>query len=138
MKHWLMKSEPSAFSFDDLVRQKRTHWDGVRNYQARNFMRDEMKKGDLVLFYHSNAEPSAAAGIAEVVREAYPEEEDPRWLQVDLAPVRKLENPVSLERMKATPALASMDLLRRGNRLSLQKVTKAEFDTVLKLAKKPE
>ncbi len=132
-RHWLLKTEPGTFSWDDLAKAGVTGWDGVRNYQARNLIRDEMSKGDLVLLYHSNADPSAAVGIARVVREGYPEAEEPTWSQVDVAPVRKLKHPVSLERMKTVPALQAMPLLRKGNRLSVQPVSKEEFELVVKL-----
>ncbi len=137
-RHWLLKTEPGSFSWDDLAKARVTGWDGVRNYQARNLMRDEMNKGDLVLFYHSNADPSAAVGVARVVRKGYPEAEEPTWSQVDIAPVRKLKHPVSLERMKVTPGLEGMPLLRKGNRLSVQSVSKEEFELVLKLGNAKE
>ena len=132
-RHWLLKTEPGTFSWDDLVKAGVSPWDGVRNYQARNLLRDELHKGDLVLIYHSNAEPSAAVGVARVVREGYPEVDEPTWSQVDVAPVRRLKHPVSLERMKAVPELQGMALLRKGNRLSVQPVTREEFALVVKL-----
>jgi predicted RNA-binding protein with PUA-like domain len=152
MNHWLLKTEPSAFSFDDLIKapRKTTGWGGVRNYQARNTLRDEMKKGDLALIYHSNADPSAVVGVAEVVREGYPDptqfdEKDghydpdaaldaPRWFQVDVKAVRKLPRQVSLEEIKASQALQGMLLVQRS-RLSVQKVSQADFDAILRLAK---
>jgi predicted RNA-binding protein with PUA-like domain len=152
MNHWLLKTEPSAFSFDDLWKapRKTTGWGGVRNYQARNSLRDELKKGDLALIYHSNADPSAVIGVAEVVREGYPdptqfEERDdhydpasapdaPRWFQVDVKAVRKLARPVPLEEIKATKALQGMLLVQRS-RLSVQRVSQADFDTILRLGK---
>lgn len=149
MNHWLMKSEPDVYSFDHLVRDGRTHWDGVRNYQARNMMRDGMKVGDRVLFYHSNAVPPGVAGVAEVVREGYPDpsqfdpadkhfdpksdREDPRWICVDVAPVQALETFVSLEDLRGNARLAEMRLLQRGNRLSVMPVAAAEFREVCRM-----
>ena len=155
-RYWLLKTERSVFSFDDLARapRKTAGWDGVRNYQARNFLRDQMKKGDGVLIYHSSAEPTAVVGTAEVAREGHcdptqferghdhfdPESppDDPRWFQVDVRAVQKLPHPVTLERIKRTPALAGMNLLRRGNRLSVQPVEEAEFSAIVKLGQTPE
>ena len=152
MRHFLVKTEPAAFSFDDLLRapRKTTGWDGVRNYQARNSLRD-MKKGDAILVYHSNADPKAVVGIAEVVREAYPDPtqfdpeddhhdpgsspDDPRWFQVDVRAVEKLAHPVTLERMKAARELSRMQLLQRGNRLSVLPLSEAEFRAVVKMGK---
>ena len=135
MKYWLMKSEPSAYSIDDLERDGTTSWEGVRNYQARNFMR-EMKSGDAVLFYASSAEPSGVSGIAEVSREARPERKDSEWSMVDIRFVEKFPDVVALERLKETPELKDMMVTKRGVRLSVQPVTKQQFDTVRKLAKK--
>ncbi|MCB9915894.1 MAG: EVE domain-containing protein [Planctomycetes bacterium] len=150
-RYWLIKSEPAVFSWDDLwsAPGRRTHWDGIRNYQARNFIRDDVKRGDLVLFYHSNASPPAAVGVAEVVREAYPDPTqfdpaddhhdpgsdpaDPRWLMFDVAARRRLPQPVSLSALKAEPALAAMLVVQRGQRLSIQPVTPAEWEAVLAL-----
>lgn len=147
MKLWLMKSEPDVFSIDDLARDRRTTWEGVRNYQARNFMRDEMKVGDLVLYYHSNADPPGVAGVARVACEAYPDptqfdpksdyydagskKDDPRWLMVDLEFVEKLPELVSLDRLKGEPALEGMLVIRKGQRLSVQPVEKKHFARVL-------
>ena len=151
MRCWLLKTEPSSFSFDDLLRapRKTTGWSGVRNYQARNFLRDAMKKGDRVLIYHSNAEPPAVVGVAEVVREGYPDptqfdrrddhydpdspKDDPRWYQVDVKAVRKLARPVPLDQIRAEKALATMALVQRGQRLSVQPVTPDEFARVVEL-----
>jgi len=149
--YWLMKSEPSAYSIDDLVRDKTTYWDGVRNYQARNFLRDKIKKGDLVLFYHSNAEPSGIAGIAEVVREGYPDpsafdpkdrhydpastREKPTWYVVDIRFVRKFDVLIPLETLRKITALRKMSLLQRGQRLSVQPVTESEWKIINDLAK---
>ena len=151
---WLLKTEPSVFSYDDLARKGPTGWDGVRNYQARNLLRDDLKKGDRVLVYHSNADPPCVAGIGEVVREGHPDptqfdrrsdhhdpssaKDAPRWFQVEVKAVRKLRHPVSLDRMKATKALAGMPLLRKGNRLSVQPVSPEEFALVLQLSESPE
>lgn len=146
---WLFKSEPDVYSFDDLVRDGRTEWDGIRNYQARNLLRDDVKVGDGVLFYHSNAKPMVIAGVAEVVREAYPDPsqfdarskyadprsdpDDPTWLMVDIAPVAPLDPPLTRDALKDVPALADMMLLKRGARLSIQPVTAAEWKAVLAL-----
>lgn len=150
-KYWLVKSEPAAFSIDDLIKSKNktTHWDGVRNYQARNFMRDEMKKGDKVLFYHSNAKPTAVAGICEVVKESYPDftafdpenihfdpkslEDKPTWYMVDIKLIEKLKHPVTLSEIKGNKKLQNMKLVQRGNRLSVMPVTKLEFDEIVKM-----
>jgi predicted RNA-binding protein with PUA-like domain len=148
---WLLKTEPDVFSFDDLLRAPRhtTGWDGVRNFQARNFLRDEMKRGDGVLIYHSRQEPMAVVGEAVVARQGYPDPtqfekgndhydakskpDAPLWFQVDVRAVAALKQPVTLEQIKATPELASMQLVRRGNRLSVQPVTNEEFRCVLRL-----
>lgn len=150
-RYWLMKSEPSAFSIQDLrkVRNQTTSWDGVRNFQARNFMRT-MKKGDRVLFYHSSAEPPAVMGIAEVVTEAYPDDTafdpkdmhyDPRstrarplWDMVDIKLVRVFRSPIPLDRLRQEPGLKRMELLRKGSRLSVQPVRPEEWKIVLELA----
>ncbi len=150
MKYWLMKCEPSAYSIDDLARDKSTSWEGVRNYQARNFMR-EMKKGDKILFYASNADPSGVTGVAEVVREAYPDRfatqkghtyydpkataEDPIWSMVDIGYKAKLAHIVPLDTLKEAPGLENMVVTKKGSRLSIQPVTKSEFDIVLKLGR---
>src|SRR5436305_9974042 len=135
MKYWLMKSEPSAYSIDDLKRDKTTNWNGVRNYQARNYLRDEMKSGDKVLFYASNADPSGVSGVANVVREGYPEKEEP-WVMVDIGFVEKFPAVVPLDVLKTTPGLENMVVTRKGSRLSVQPVTKPEFDIVVKLGRK--
>ena len=150
-RYWLMKSEPSAFSIDDLAKSPRrvTCWDGVRNYQARNFMRS-MAVGDQVLFYHSSTEPPAIVGVAEVVRTAYPDETqfdknshhydpasdpaNPRWDMVDIAYRQKFKASLSLERLKREPKLKDMVLLQKGSRLSVQPVTDAQWAVILKLA----
>lgn len=153
MKYWLFKSEPGVFSIEDLekTKNKTTYWDGVRNYQARNFLRDDIKIGDLVFFYHSNSDPSGIAGIAEVVREGYPDstafdERDPHydpksdkskptWIMVDVRHVRTFPNIITLEQLRTIPSLAKMALLQKGSRLSIQPVTAAEWKTIEKLAK---
>ncbi|MFN8290724.1 MAG: EVE domain-containing protein [Chitinophagaceae bacterium] len=133
MAYWLAKSEPSAYSWDDLVKEKQTCWSGVRNYAARGHLR-AMKKGDEVFFYHSN-EGTDIVGIAKVAKEAYqdPTTEDDRWVAVDLKPVKKLKNPVTLEAIKKDKRLAGMALVRIG-RLSVQPVTEAEWKVVMELA----
>jgi len=151
MKYWIMKSEPDVFSFSDLKkRPKQTeHWDGVRNYQARNFMRDEMKSGDLVLFYHSNAETIGAAGVAKVTKEAHPDhtqfdpksdyydpkstKENPRWFMVEVTFNKDFKRVVTLDEMKTYKELEEMRLLQKGNRLSVMPVTKEEFNFIVSL-----
>ena len=150
-RYWLMKSEPSAFSIDDLIRspEKTTCWDGVRNYQARNFMRS-MAVGDHVLFYHSNADPPAVVGIAEVTTSAYPDSTQfdkkdthydpaskpsrPRWDMVDIRFVRKFVRPLPLEELRNEPTLTGMVLLQKGSRLSVQPVRALEWRHILRLA----
>jgi len=145
MAHWLMKSEPHAYSWEQLVEDGSTHWDGVRNYQARNIMRDDMSVGDLVLFYHSNCKPPHVAGVARVRKEAYPDftaqdpsskyfdpkasPDNPRWMMVDIEAVSEL-NPVALAELRANPLLEGMPLLRRGQRLSVQPVSESHFEAV--------
>jgi predicted RNA-binding protein with PUA-like domain len=133
MAYWLVKSEPFKYSWDQFVSDKQTYWDGVRNYAARNNLRS-MKKGDEVLFYHSN-EGVEIVGIAKVVKEHYqdPTTEDPAWLVVDLKPVRKLKKPVSLAQIKAEQGLQQMDLVRLG-RLSVQTVRPEEWQIIIKMA----
>lgn len=148
-RYWLVKSEPDSYSWQQFARDRRTHWNGVRNYQARNLLRDEMKAGDGVLFYHSNAEPPAVVGLATVVREGYPDHTqfdakdpyydagadpaEPRWYMVDIEYVAPLRESLSLARLKQEPALAGMVLLQKGNRLSVQPVSLEEWRTVCKL-----
>lgn len=150
MKYWLMKSEPSCFSIDDLERLKKTPWDGVRNYQARNFMRDDMKINDLVLFYHSNAKPSGVVGLGKIVSEPYPDytafdpkekhydpksdPDNPTWIMVDVGFVKKFPNVISLQDLKNTPDLEGMLLLKKGCRLSVQPVDKKHFTFIESLA----
>jgi len=133
MKYWLMKVEPAAYSIDDLKRDGTTKWDGVRNYQARNFMRDEMRVGDRVLFYASNADPSGVTGLAEVSGEAVPEKKDPTWVQVEIRFVKKFAQTVSLDTLKTTKGLENMVVTKKGSRLSIQPVTKSEYEIVLRL-----
>lgn len=133
MAYWLVKSEPFKYSWDQFVKDKQTFWDGVRNYGARNNLRG-MKKGDFVLFYHSN-EGVEVVGIAKVAKEAYqdPTTEETAWVVVDLKPVKRLKNPVTLQMIKADPRLANMDLVRLG-RLSVQTVKDEEWEVVMELA----
>ena len=132
MNYWLVKSEPFKYSWDQLVKDKKTFWDGVRNYAARNNLR-AMKKGDQVFFYHSN-EGLAIVGIAEIVKEAYqdPTTDDPNWVVVELKPVKALPNPVTLADIKADKSLSEMQLVRLG-RLSVSAVTPDEYKKVLKM-----
>lgn len=132
MKHWLVKSEPFKYSWDKFNKEGRTFWDGVRNYQARNNLR-EMKEGDLVLFYHSN-DGKNVVGIAKVVKEFYqdPTTDDANWVVVDLAPVEALKHPVSLERIKAEESLKDISLVKQG-RLSVMPLRAAEFDKILEM-----
>ncbi|MHB8472458.1 MAG: EVE domain-containing protein [Gammaproteobacteria bacterium] len=151
MNYWLMKSEPDAFSIDDLrKRPKQTEpWDGVRNYQARNMLRDQMKKGDLAFFYHSSCAEPGIVGIMEIVRAGYPDSsafdpddhhydpksspDAPRWFRVDVRFKRKLRRTITLAELKEQPKLADMGLLARGNRLSIMPVTKRQWDFILGL-----
>ncbi|MCB9898302.1 MAG: EVE domain-containing protein [Planctomycetes bacterium] len=151
-RYWLVKSEPDVYSIDDLARDRTTMWDGVRNYQARNMLRDELSPGDLVLYYHSNADPLCVAGIAKVASASYPDptafdrkdphfdpkskKDAPTWFVVDLAHVETFAVPVDRATLAEDPALKDMVLLRRGSRLSVQPVTKQEFAAVQKLAKR--
>ena len=152
-RYWLVKSEPDVFGFDDLLAApgRTAGWDGVRNYQARNYMRDDMRVGDGVLFYHSNGDPAGVAGLAEVARAAYPDAtafdpahdgydpksrpEAPVWLQVDVRAVERFARVVTLAELRAEPALAEMVVLRRGNRLSVTPVTAAEWAAVCRLGR---
>jgi predicted RNA-binding protein with PUA-like domain len=152
MKYWLMKCEPAAYTIDDLERDGTTSWEGVRNFQARNFIRDEMKQGDKVLFYASNADPSGVTGIAQISGEAYADKfatkkghkyfdekataDNPIWYMVDIGFVEKFPGIVSLETLKNTPGLEKMVVTQKGSRLSIQPVTKSEFDIVVKLGRK--
>ncbi|MGE3275941.1 MAG: EVE domain-containing protein [Vicinamibacterales bacterium] len=151
-QYWLMKCEPDAYTIDDLKRDGKTSWEGVRNYQARNFMRDQMKVGDGVLFYASNADPSGVAGLAEIVREGYPDhtawkkghtyfdegssKDAPTWYMVDIGFVERFPEVVPLATLKETKGLEDMKVVQKGSRLSVQPVTKAEWDIVTKLGRK--
>jgi predicted RNA-binding protein with PUA-like domain len=131
MNYWLVKTEPETFSWDDLVRDKKTVWDGVRNFQARNNLK-AMKKGDLAFFYHTGEE-KAIVGIGKIIKEGYPEPKDKDWLAVDIAPDRKLKKTVSLAQIKADKRLTNMVLVR-ASRLSVQPVRAEEFDVILALS----
>lgn len=149
MNYWLMKSEPSEFGIDDLqnMPEQTEHWDGVRNYQARNMMRDIMKIGDQVFFYHSNCDQPGIVGIMEVVREGYPDflafdpedkhydpksdPENPRWFMVDIRFVKKLPRTITLKELKHKPELADLALVKRGNRLSIMPVSEPQWNFIL-------
>lgn len=131
MNYWLMKSEPGTFSWDDLVRDKKTGWDGVRNFQARNNLK-AMKKGDMVFFYHS-MDDKAIVGIAKITKESYPDPKDNEWVAVEIAPVKKLKNPVTLAQIKSDKRLSDMVLVK-SSRLSVQPVKAEEFDLVISLS----
>ena len=146
-QYWLMKSEPDAFSIDDLKRKGQEAWDGVRNYQARNFMRDGMRVGDKVFFYHSNCAEPGIVGVAEVATDAYPDpsqfdpkskyfdaassRDNPRWMLVDVKFVKKLKRTIGLKELQSEPALAEMALVRKGNRLSVMPVEAVEWRHIL-------
>ena len=148
-RYWLFKSEPSAYSFDDLVEDGVAEWDGVRNYQARNLLRDDIKEGDEVLFYHSSTKPLAVIGTAVVVKGGYPDftawdpgsahpdpkstPENPIWFMVDIRATSRFLRPVTRDMLKSAPELKDMMVLRRGARLSVQPVTKGEWDTVVQI-----
>ena len=149
-----MKTEPTTYSIQDLAAEKKqtTYWDGVRNYQARNMMRDDIKLGDEVLIYHSNADPPTVAGTAAIVREGHPDhtswdakdkhfdpkstQEAPRWFMVDIQLLEIFPRPISLPELREVKSLKEMELLRKGSRLSVQPVRKKEFDAIVKLARK--
>jgi len=151
MGYWLMKSEPDVFGIDDLAAAPRRtdHWDGVRNYQARNMMRDDMRKGDLVFFYHSNCAEPGIVGIMKIVREGYPDHtafdpkekyydpksdpDNPRWYMVDVQFVRRLKRTITLAELKKYKELQDLPLVRKGNRLSIMPVTKAQWEFILGL-----
>lgn len=150
-RHWLLKSEPSSFAFADLLAapKRTTCWDGVRNHQARNFMRDDMRVGDLGFFYHSSADPTGIAGVVEVVRAAYPDPtafdsrspyfdpksapDAPTWLMVDVRAVRAFDDVITLSELRATPGLDGLELLRRGSRLSVQPVSAEHWQRIVAL-----
>lgn len=150
-RYWLVKSEPNVYSIADLQRDGKTFWDGVRNYQARNFMRDDMHLGDGVLFYHSSAQPMGIYGVAKVVREAYPDHTqfdasdphrydpksdpaNPTWMMVDIGYVGTFKTPITLAMLKQTSGLEKMGVVQRGSRLSVQPVSRKEWDIVMKLS----
>jgi predicted RNA-binding protein with PUA-like domain len=149
MKYWLMKSEPDAYSIDDLERDGRDMWDGIRNYQARNMMRDDMKIGDEIFFYHSNCDEPGIVGIAKVASEPYPDptqfdkkskyfdpkssKDDPRWCLVDVEFLRKTKRNVTLTEIKAQKSLDDMILTRKGNRLSIMPVSKKHWNKILSI-----
>ena len=150
MKYWLMKTEPLTFSFEDLkkCKNKTTQWEGVRNYQARNFMKNDMKIGDGVLFYHSVVQPVSIVGTARIAKEAYPDHfaldpksgyydprstrENPRWFMVDVQYIRSFQTPLTLEEIKNDNVLKNMNLLKKGNRLSIQPVKESEWNYITK------
>ena len=152
INHWLMKSEPDCYSIDNLMNAPKQigSWDGVRNYQARNMMRDEMKVGDLVFFYHSNTNPPGIVGVAEIVKEGYPDDtafdpksdhpdlssdpNNPRWYMVDVKFKRKFKRCISLDELKQHPALTGMQLLKKGNRLSVMPVSAEQWNIILTIA----
>jgi predicted RNA-binding protein with PUA-like domain len=150
-RYWLMKCEPGAYTIDDLARDRRTSWEGVRNYQARNFMRDLMQEGDPVLFYASNAQPSGVTGLASIVKAGYPDhfawkkghkyfdpastEADPVWYMVDVGFVERFASTVALETLKTTRGLERMMVTQKGSRLSVQPATRAEYDIVVRLGR---
>lgn len=156
MRYWLFKSEPTAFGIDDLrlCPQQTEHWDGVRNYQARNMLRHEIKKNDRGFFYHSSAAPPGIAGTIEVVREGYPDftawdlqsshfdpkstPEKPLWYMVDVKLVKKFSHFITLDEIKKHPKLKNMRILRKGNRLSITPVTEEEWNTILQMGKGPK
>ncbi len=147
MAYWLMKSEPDAYGIDDLKRDRREPWDGIRNYQARNMMRDDMKIGDTVFFYHSNCKEVGVVGVMKVASKPYPDPtqfdpesnycdpksnpDDPRWCLVDVAYVKKLKRTISLAEIKAHPGLDEMILVRKGNRLSIMPVSEEHWNLIL-------
>jgi predicted RNA-binding protein with PUA-like domain len=149
MKYWLMKSEPDVFSIDTLKTKKKSGWDGVRNYQARNYMRDDMRKGDMILFYHSSCEIPGVAGLAKVCKESHPDPtqfdkksdyydpkatlENPRWFMVEVEFVEKFKTVVTLAQLKSEKALANMPLVQKGSRLSINPVTEGEFKKIIEL-----
>jgi len=149
MRYWLMKSEPDVFGIDDLKKVKVEPWDGVRNYQARNMMRDQMKKGDKIFFYHSSCKVPGIVGIMQVIKESHPDVsalnpeskyydpkstvENPRWFMVSVGFVKKFKRTISLEELKKQTTLQEMPLVRRGSRLSIMPVTKTEWETILSM-----
>lgn len=151
MTYWLFKSEPTTYSIDHLKKEKTTYWEGVRNYQARNSLRDEIKKGDLVFFYHSNCKIPGITGIAKVIKSGYPDftafddsstyfdaksdPNKPRWFMVDIKFIKKFKNTISLSDLRANSKLKNMVILQKGNRLSITPVTEAEWHAILAMDK---
>jgi predicted RNA-binding protein with PUA-like domain len=151
MKYWLMKCEPSAYSIENLQKDKVTSWEGVRNYQARNFMRDEMQPGDMALFYHSNADPSGVAGVMKIIKSGYPDsfafkeghkyhdpkssKEKPTWYMVDVEFVEKFAEVLPLAKIKADPELEGIMVAQKGSRLSIQPLSKEHFKRIIKIAR---
>lgn len=149
MSYWLIKSEPDAYSIDDLKHDRRERWDGIRNYQSRNFMRDDMRIGDEILFYHSSCKEPGVVGIAKVASKPYPDpsqfdpgskyydptsdDQEPRWILVDIAFVRKMKRTITLTDIKSQQALEDMILVRRGNRLSIMPVSGKHWNAILSL-----
>tara|TARA_B100001750_G_scaffold247324_2_gene272678 strand:+ start:248 stop:724 length:477 start_codon:yes stop_codon:yes gene_type:complete len=147
--YWLFKSEPTAYSYQDLLSDEVAEWDGVRNFQARNFLRDQIKSGDSVLFYHSNTKPPSVIGTATVVKDGYPDHtawdpnsehpdpksspENPIWYMVDIAPLQQFLNPVALDDIKSNPDLSDMLLIRRGMRLSVQPITEVQYQIICEM-----
>lgn len=154
MAYWLMKSEPDAYSIDDLEKDRVEPWDGIRNYQARNMIRDDMKIGDKAFFYHSSCKVPAVVGIMTIASDAYPDptqfdpkseyfdaespQHDPRWLLVDVAFERKLGRPITLKELKERPGLGNFRLIQRGNRLSIFPVSEEHWNTILDLEHEPQ
>jgi predicted RNA-binding protein with PUA-like domain len=146
MKYWIFKSEPDVYSIDDLAKDKKACWEGVRNYQVRNFMRDDMKVGDMVYFYHSNAKEIGIVGVCKVVKEAYPDyyawdkkskyfdakssKENPRWLMVDVEFIEKFDRVITLAELKENKKLENLPIVRKGNRLSIVPIEKKEFTSI--------
>jgi predicted RNA-binding protein with PUA-like domain len=155
MRYWIFKSDPDVFAFEDLLASpgQATGWDGVRNYQARNYLRDEVQRGDRVLFHHSQADPPALVGIAEVIEEAHPDPtafdpasphhdprsrpEAPTWFQVTIRALRRIDPPLTLSRLKSEPRLEGLELLRKGSRLSVQPVSPQHWAVLLEMADAP-
>lgn len=151
MQYWLIKSEPTCYSIDDFTRDKKAGWSGIRNYQARNFMRDSMQVGDLVIFYHSSATPPSAVGVARVASKAYPDStaldpkddhfdpksstENPIWIQVDMAFVEKFPTPVPIGAIKANPKLKGIPLTQVGSRLSVQPLLEKHFEEIRRMGR---
>lgn len=152
VNYWLIKSEPSEYSIDDMEKDHQECWEGIRNYQARNFLRDTLKIGDIAIFYHSSTNPPGAAGVVKVCKEGYPDytawdpkcktfdpktkKEDPTWYMVDFEFVEKFSEYVPLSQLRETPGLEEMMLLKKGVRLSIQPIKKKEFDIITKLGRK--